>query len=276
MNVKETIESLPNEENLKNENSSETKENNNVSNLSNTDEIGNNTNQNNSENLDENIHKYNDYSNNNSSKKSCFSIFSMLVIIFVIIVFFTFSIFSIYNMYNSKIILGVYIKGVNVSNLSVSDAKYKLDNYFSNLIPEEIKLTHGDFETTVSTSQIEAKFDTKSAAKKAFEFGRQGNFLNNDFYVLNTMFNNINIEPFVNLDEKQLQKSLNEISSQLPDAVKQSSYYIEGNNLIVTAGKDGFVVDVEATIDAIRNKISSLDFSTPVDIVVKASSPEEI
>ena len=78
-------------------------------------------------------------------------------------------------MFNQNIVSGVSIKGVDVSNMSKSDAKYKLDNYLSEVLPQEIKVKHGDFEATLSTSQIAVEFDTKSATNQAFSIGRQGN-----------------------------------------------------------------------------------------------------
>ena len=106
-------------------------------------------------------------------------------------------------MFNGNIISGVSIKHINVSNMSTSDAKYTLDNYFKEQLPEEIKVKHGDFESTISLSQIEASFDTKSAVNSAFNVGRQGNIFQNNLYILSTMFGKINIEPNVKLNKEQ-------------------------------------------------------------------------
>ena len=93
--------------------------------------------------------------------KSVLSIFGMLTGILIIIVLLILIIFTGYNMFNQNIVSGVSIKGVDVSNMSKSDAKYKLDNYLSEVLPQEIKVKHGDFEATLSTSQIAVEFDTK-------------------------------------------------------------------------------------------------------------------
>ena len=99
--------------------------------------------------------------------------------------------------------------------MSMSDAKYQLDNYLNNLLPEEIKVKHGDFETTISLSQIGATFDTKSAINSAYNVGRQGNIFQNNMYVLSTMFGNVNIEPILKIDKEQLTtKDRNNLSSQ--------------------------------------------------------------
>lgn len=63
----------------------------------------------------------------------------------------------------------------------------------------------------------------------------------------------------------------------MPDGVIQSSYYIEDTTLVITAGKTGNVVDIEATIEAIKDSISSFScVDNPVEIVVKMQDPDPI
>lgn len=209
--------------------------------------------------------------------KSVLSIFGMLTGILIIIVLLILIIFTGYNMFNQNIVSGVSIKGVDVSNMSKSDAKYKLDNYLSEVLPQEIKVKHGDFEATLSTSQIAVEFDTKSATNQAFSIGRQGNIFENDFYVLSSMFGKTDINLNLKLDTDQLSKNLDEMSAQLPDKVTDSSYYIDENNLIVTPGKTGNVVDVETSIKNIKDAILSLsDLDQPIELAVKTQEPEKI
>lgn len=214
----------------------------------------------------------------NPKKKSKVKhIIKIILLSLIAILILGFGIFTIYNMFNTNIIYGVYIKDMNVSGMSKSDAKYQLENYLADKLPEEIKVKHGDFETTISLSQIEASFDTKTATDDAFKIGREGNPLQNNFYVLSTMFGNVTIEPTLSVNTEQLTKNLEEISTQLPDTVIQSSYYQEGNNLIITAGKEGYVIDVEPTIEAIKNSISNFScIDNPIELVVKTEQPNPI
>lgn len=205
------------------------------------------------------------------------SIFVLLIFIFILVLLLIFSIFTIYNTLNPNIISGVFIKGLDVSGLSPSDAKYQLDNYLSDKLPEEIKVKHKDFETTISLSQMDIEFDTKTASNSAFQIGREGNVFENNLSILSTRFGNINIEPNITLDKKLLTKNLEDISTQLPDTVIQSSYYIEGNELLITPGKEGSVVDINPTIEAIKNSIATFSaLDQPVEIVTKTQQPDDI
>ena len=210
-------------------------------------------------------------------KKNPLSILGILIFIIISILVIAFLIFTGYNALNQNIVSGVHIKDVDVSNMSKSDARYQIENYITNTLPEEITLKHGDYQTTISLSQIGVSFDVKNAVNDAYNVGRQGNLFQNNFYVLSTMFGKVNIEPKLNLDVEQLTQNLNEISTQLPDKVIESSYYIEDNNLIITRGTEGNVVDIEATIEAIKSAISNFSIiNNPIEIVVKSQSPTAI
>lgn len=210
-------------------------------------------------------------------KKSVLSILGILVFIIIAIFIIAFLIFTGYNALNQNMAFGVHIKGIDVSKMSKDEAKSTVENYINQSLPQEITLKHGDYQTAISLEQIETSFDIKDAVNKAYSVGRQGNLFQNNFYVLSSMFGDVNIEPTVNLNSEQLTTNLNEISSQLPDKVIESSYYIEDNNLIITTGKEGVVVDIDATIKAIKSGISNLEtINQPIEIVVANKTPTPI
>ena len=193
--------------------------------MSNTVEDNNSSNSSEKENSTTSQNSSSEYKPLSSSKTtSVTTIFVTLVIVVFSILLILYAGFTIYNMFNNNIISGVSIKGVDVSNLSQADAKYQLDNLLSSNIPEEITIKHGDFTSTISLTQMEAKFDTGTASKTAYEVGRQGNIFENNLYVLSTMFNKVNIEPDVNVNEDLLSNQLQKLSTQLPDTVIQSRY----------------------------------------------------
>ncbi len=260
------------EENLTTDNIIENSEENNTSNeiidTTSSDDIS-------SDNSDIKFEKVKKQKSENNSK--AVHILKIVLISIFSIILLAFAIFTIFNMFNTNIVSGIQIQGFDVSGMSKSDAKYQLDNYTTEKLPEEITVKHGDFETTISLSQIEASIDTKTASENAFKIGREGNPFQNNYQVLKTLFNNVNIPLTASVNIEQLTKNLQEISAQLPDGVVQSSYFQEDNNLIVTPGKAGFVIDTEATIEAIKNSISSFScIDTPVELIVKEEQPEAI
>lgn len=211
------------------------------------------------------------------SKLSVLSIFGILLTSLIIIVIIVFLIFTLVNVKNKNIFSGIYIKNINVSNLSKDDALSMLNEKIKNNLPEEIILKHGDFETSINTSELNINFDTKSAIDVAFEIGRNNNFILNNFDVLSTIFFNKNIEPNFSLDESILKNILNDISSKLPDKVIESGYYIENNNLIINKGKTGQKIDINKMSYYIKEEIRNLNVqNNKLEIITKTAEPSTI
>ncbi len=115
--------------------------------------------------------------------------------IFILIILICFCIFCLINTNTKNIISGVYIKGVNVSGLSREEAKEKVSEYINSSIPEEITLKHEDFETSLSSSQLSIYFNVDEAVEMAYQIGKNGNILENNFTSIKSLFSKINIEP---------------------------------------------------------------------------------
>lgn len=212
-----------------------------------------------------------------NSSYSVGELFGLFIIIFFILVLLIFIIFTIYNINNQNIVKGVSILGIDISGLSKEDATEKINNTILENIPSEIKLKHNDYETSIDTNSLEISIDVPSAVNSAYNIGRSGNILQDDWTILTTMFSNVNIEPVFNINEEQLKTALNDISTKLPDAVIQSSYYIEDSNLILTKGKKGNVVNVEEMSNYIINEIKSLSLKDKtLEIITQEENPSEL
>ena len=87
----------------------------------------------------------------------------------------------------------------------------------------------------------------------------------------------IDIEPNFSLNEQLLIDALNDISTKLPDTVIESSYYIENNNLILTSGKAGNVVNINQMESYIKNGIMNLTLKNrTLDIATSIKQPSKI
>ena len=204
-------------------------------------------------------------------------IFGISLLVFIILLSIAFFIFTFLNSKNENIISGISIKGIDVSNLSVEEAKETLQNYINENLPENITLVHNEYETSIPLSSLNVSFDIDSAVNQAYETGKSGNIFENGFIALKTRINPIDIELSATLDEEQLRTALNDISSKLPDTVIESGYYIEGNDLIVTKGAEGNVVNVDQMCTYIKSGISNLTLKNrTLDISTVSKQPSAI
>ena len=239
----------------------------------NTDKIETNKNQEDSRTfkpLDEQQYK-------SKTKSDVLTIFAILCFIFVLLSLIIFGTFSFINLTSTKIAKGVYIKGIDVSGLTKEDATKKISSYVSSSIPEEIKLKHIDFETSLSTSQLSIYFNTEEAVNMAYNIGKNGNIFQKNTEILNTLFSKVNIDPGFSIDEEQLKKDLQDISSKLPDKVIESSCYIDDNRLIITKGQAGKSIKVEDSANYITKEINNLNVqNNPLELITEDAYPNQI
>ena len=196
----------------------------------------------------------------------------------ILILLFIFAAFTIFNIQNNNIITnGVYIYGIDVSGLNKAQAKQKLAQTFDKIEKTDIKLVANNYEVFVHPSEINLKYNTDAAINYAFSIGKTGNIFSDDYEIFNTMINGVKIMPTYSIDESALLKTLDDFSKNLPNPVIESSYYIEGKELIITKGSDGYAVDVTQTALNIKNKLVDLSFlSQPVELYLKKQSPKDV
>ncbi len=239
----------------------------------NTDKIETNKNQEDSRTfkpLDEQNYK-------NKNKSDVLTIFAILCFIFVLLSLIIFGTFSFINLTSTKIAKGVYIKGIDVSGLTKEDATKKISSYVSSSIPEEIKLKHNDFETSLSTSQLAIYFNTEEAVNMAYNIGKTGNIFQKNIEILETLFSKVNIDPGFSIDEEQLKKDLQDISTKLPDKVIESSCYIDDNRLIITKGQAGKSIKIKDSANYITKEINNLNVqNNPLELITEDAYPNQI
>ena len=206
-----------------------------------------------------------------------YKVIGIVFAILFIIVFAMLTAIAFYNSNSDKIISGIYIKNVNVSGLTKQEAIAKVNNELEKYMDDSLVLVHNEYRTEISLEQLEANFDVESAVNAAYSVGKTKNIFKDGIKILDTMFSNINIDPVLNINENVLRERISGITAELPDTIIQSSYYIDGNNLVITKGKKGYVVSESKMFNICRNEIQKLSFiGKEINIEVEEQQPQEI
>lgn len=193
-------------------------------------------------------------------KLKSFLLLLIPLFIFAILVGILSTVFALINRDNETIFSGISIQGIDVSNLTIDEAKRKVSSIIGNHISEEISLQHNDFQTVILPEQFGVSFDVDSAVEQAYYIGKSDNLIKNNYTILSLLLKNYNISPSINYDEDLLNSLIDSINAQLPDRVVNSGYSIDGTNLIITSGKDGILIsssDLKDEILSFLNDISS-------------------
>ena len=170
-------------------------------------------------------------------------------------------IFALININNDKIYSGISIKGVDLSGLTKEEAIESLNELEKQKLSDDIILKLGEFETSINPEQIELNVNIEKAVNEAYNIGRGGNIIINNYQIIGTLFTKQSIKPEVYYNEEVLDKFIGDLDSKIPDALIECSYYIEDDEAIITKGKAGNAIKRQELKDAILTQINE-DFIT--------------
>ena len=173
-----------------------------------------------------------------------------IISVLFLIIFST--IFAILNTNNSKIINGISVKNIDISNLSKEDAVDKLTEDLNKELIAEIDLSYGnDYSVTLKPEQIEFIYDITAAVEEAYNKGRTGNILIDNYTIIFATLFGKEFKLNYSYNGELLNQFVEDIRSKLPGIVVEPSYYIENDKLFVTKGTDG----IEVKKDELKNQI---------------------
>lgn len=172
------------------------------------------------------------------------------------------TVFALLNIGSDRIVKGVHIKGIDVSNLTPEEATKKVTDSLSPLLGMDLTFVHNEEEITLSPADFYASFDIEQAVALAYQVGRTGNIFEQNFQILNALASPYNILPGLSYSPELLEEKLVQIEQSLPDYVVQPSYSIEGNELKIQKGKQGVAIEKAAITEEIVIVLTNLENAT--------------
>lgn len=194
----------------------------------------------------------------------------IFVLIFLVCLLFLFStIFALINSNSNTIVNGISIYGVDLSGLTVEEAKESLDDYISSKSDKLITFNHNDFSGNVTLSQLCIQFNIEEAVNSAYSIGRSDNIFKNNYEIFTALIHPYNISPKITYDVDIFNSLIEVINQNLPDLFLDPNYYIDNQNLIIVNGKDGVTTDKQELLNILMSElIKSLDDDTIIDLPV--------
>ena len=183
---------------------------------------------------------------NKNPKKKIF-----IISILIIFLLFISTIFAIVNMNNTNIISGVKVEGIDISKMSKEEAENVINDKIQVILKRDITLKLDEYTTTITPEQIEMKFDYEGALNKAQNIAKTNNILIDNYQILKTNILKTNINMQITYNKEILSDMIKNINLEIPEAVKQVTYEINDDKLIITNGKSG----IEVQEDKLEEKI---------------------
>ena len=209
--------------------------------------------------------------------KTIWIVLITIAILIILVALFS-TIFAVINMKSDKVLKGITINEIDISELTKEQAIEKLNNIYGTRAEQQIYLTHGEYETSVTYEALEVKYQIQDAVNEAYNIGRSGNVIQNNFEILKTWKQGKNIKLNITLDTDMINQIGQNINNSIDDAVVQPSYYVEKADaqLIITAGKKGVKVDEEQLLADIYNVLNEESEEEKIEIPMSEDTPDQI
>ena len=200
-----------------------------------------------------------------------------ITFVIIVIALFCSTIFALVNMNNEKIFKGISIAGVDVSGLSKDEAKEKINKLYEEKKEKEIGIKYQEYENTLNPTLLEVNYNTEKAVEEAYTIGKTDNIFVNNYEILFSMIKNKNIDVEATLNEDVAKQTITDIGVNLPGIVIESSHAIENDELIITKGKTGIIIDAEGLLEKVKERINETENNEDyIEIPVKEKQPETI
>lgn len=206
--------------------------------------------------------------NNTTQARSNKSVKGVILIVLACAIVCLSVLFSIMNIGNEKIINNVFIAGVEVSNMTKDEAIEAVNGAVDIYFDRNLSFSLDDKEySDVSAKELGfVILNLEEAIEEAYNYGRDSNFILNNYTILFSNFINKEIELQYDLEEEQFSEFAQKIANDNESISLDDTYEISGEKIIVTKGQDGLKVDEELlenyVITAILNNVAEVEIPT--------------
>ena len=209
--------------------------------------------------------------------KRNFGLFNLILLLTFVLIFST--VFALLNEKTGRIVKGITIKDIDVSNLTQEEAKTKITEAIELEFMREADLYYtDDYTITIKPVQIESMYDIDAAVKEAYEYGRNENIVVNNYNILIASLSGKNIGMEFTYNEESLNSIVNDIASKIPGKVIDYNYSIEDAELVVTKGTRGVKVNTNKLKQDIVQEIESRNIAEIINneenVVIKIEANE--
>jgi len=217
--------------------------------------------------------------------------YKMINVTLIVILLIVFSfLYAFINMASNKMLRGISIENIDVSNLSYEEAKVKISEAIDlKLANESILYLEGEennFEEKILPSQINATYNIDEVLVKAYKLGRTPNILVNNYSIITTALFKKNFDLTFSYNESALDSIVQDIDSKIPGRMVEYNYSIDEDELTISKGKPGIIVDVNLLKNKILDEIKSRDLTkiletgnseiARIEIPVNEAEPQKI
>lgn len=201
------------------------------------------------------------------NKKPIFILIAVVLVIVIVI----FSVgFGIANLSNDKILNGVVIANVDVSNMTKEEAIQAVNSVYAESTARTIILNYGDFSFEISSDDIGFGYtNAEELVEQGYEYGRNGNIFQNNMTVLKSYMNTENrIQTEEKIDFDKLKMAVENAIPEENIFVKDDYYEVSGDKLLLTKGVEGKKIDYTTLGDKVLEALKTREMNVEIPVVI--------
>lgn len=165
--------------------------------------------------------------------------------------------FTIFSAAYSAILPHVYIEGTDVGGMSADAALELINRNYSGLAGDRsLGLVCVDTEHQVLLSELGVKVSHDETVANALAVGRQKGLISKSASLIKSIFVRTDIPLVISADTETFNSIIDRISADHVVPVKNASYHLEGNTMVITKGEPGKVVDKTKALDLLFDAVA--------------------
>lgn len=167
---------------------------------------------------------------------------------------------------------GVYVGGVDLSGLTIEQAKTALDGQLDYQTNGKILLVDGSRTWLTSPMGLGLFMDLESTARQAYQIGRGRGFVLNILKQFQAWNQGIQVSPIAIYNQPQAYAYLQSLAKQIDVPVLEANLSLSGAEVIVNSGQVGRTLNIEKTLLAIDEPLNNMNDAV-ITLVVEETAP---
>jgi vancomycin resistance protein YoaR len=149
-----------------------------------------------------------------------------------------------------RVMPGVHVGTVDLSGLTPSEARARLNDAYAAFGEGELVLSAGDTTRPVAYAAIGRRLDVDAIVERAMAVGRAGETLDRLAANVRNMVRGVDVAPEVTFERAALRLEVQALATAVDLDPVDASTALTGEAFAVTAGSDGRTADVDAAVRA--------------------------
>ncbi len=175
--------------------------------------------------------------------------------------------------YAGRIYPGIYFDSIALGGLTKQEAQQTIQTQVIPNLPQNISLIYQDQMWNTNLLEMGISYDPQQIADYAFSVGRSGSPAVWMGDVVAILSGNKSISSTILFNETTAAETLTRIAQDLDRPVEEARLSFEGSNVITTPGQVGRALNVEQTLQLVREAILQQNYSI-IPLIVTETAPD--